>query len=250
MNSQPGNPLTLYKLQNNDNGAVTEMANYPDDYQNWSPYINSNDSSEKYFRSVEGELLIKHVKVKSTGQINRVTQIPNELADDWELIKEETSNFSPDIDPKIFDLTAESIEDNFENKIDEMLKDTNYRIVLVVRSLDFFGDFSLANDGWHFKKSIETEKYYKKFQSLYYDFKREHKVYTTILTSENDINKIDAFKQGLKTPVKLYFCADKELKTMIRSSPGLFLWKKDLVLGKWHYYDLPTFEEVKDNILN
>jgi uncharacterized membrane protein YphA (DoxX/SURF4 family) len=250
MNSQPGNPLTLYKLQNNDNGAVTEMANYPDDYQNWSPYINPNDSSEKYFRSVEGELLIKHVKVKSTGQINRVTQIPNELADDWELIKEETSNFSPDIDPKIFDLTAESIEDNFENKIDEMLKDTNYRIVLVVRSLDFFGDFSLANDGWHFKKSIETEKYYKKFQSLYYDFKREHKVYTTILTSENDINKIDAFKQGLKTQVKLYFCADKELKTMIRSSPGLFLWKKDLVLGKWHYYDLPTFEEVKDNILN
>ena len=70
------------------------------------------------------------------------------------------------------------------------------------------------------------------------------------MTSEDDINKIDAFKQGLKTQVKFYFCADKELKTMIRSSPGLFLWKKDLVLGKWHYYDLPTFEEVKDNILN
>lgn len=250
MSTKPGNPLILYKLKNINNGAVAEMANYPDDYQNWEPYINPEDSSEKYFRSVNEELTIKHIRVKSTNQLNRVTEIPEEMKNDWELIKEETNTFSPDIDPKIFDLTAESIEDNFENKIDEILNDTNYRLVLVVRNLDFFGEFNQANDGWHFKKSPKTEKYYTKFQSLYYDFKKEHKVYTTVLTSEDDINKIDAFKQGLKTRVKFYFCADKELKTMIRSSPGLFLWKKDLVLGKWHYYDLPTFEEVKDNILN
>ena len=250
MNTKPGNPLILYKLKNINNGAVAEMANYPDDYQNWEPYINPEDSLEKYFRSVDEELTIKHIRVKSTKQQNRVVEIPKEMTNDWELIKEETNTFSPDIDPKIFDLTAESIEDNFENKIDEILNDTNYRLVLVLRDLDFFGEFNQANDGWHFKKSPKAEKYYKQFQSLYYDFKREHKVYTTVLTSEDDINKIDAFKQGLKTQVKFYFCADKELKTMIRSSPGLFLWKKDLVLGKWHYYDLPTFEEVKDEILN
>ena len=250
MQKKPGNPLTLYKLQNINNGAVTEMANYPDDYQNWKPYINPEDSLEKYFRSVDEELTIKYIKVKSTGQKNRVTEIPDELSEDWEIIKEETNVYFPDLDPKIYDLTAESIEDNFENKINEMLNDTNFRLVLVIRDLDFFGDFNLANDGWHFKKSSENEKYYKQFQSLYYDFKKEHKVYTTILTSENDINKIDAFKQGLKTRVKFYFCDDKELKTMIRSSPGLFLWKKDLVLGKWHYYDFPTFNEIKEDILN
>ena len=250
MSIQPGNPLILYKLENIENGAITEMANYPDDYQNWKPYINPEDSSEKYFRSVDEKLTIKHIKVKSTGQLNRVTEIPDELSDEWELIKEETSLFTPDIDPKIYDLTAESIEDNFENKIGEMLNDTNYRLVLVIRNLDFFGNFNQANDGWHFKKSSEAEKYYKKFQSLYYDFKKEHKIYTTILTSENDINKIDAFKQALETRVKFYFCSDRELKTMIRSSPGLFLWKKDLVLGKWHYYEFATFEEIKDDIIN
>ena len=250
MSTQPGNPLILYKLENKNNGAVAEMTNYPDDYQNWKPYINPKDSSEKYFRSVDEELTIKHIKVKSTGQLNRVTEIPAELSEDWELIKEETEMFKPDIDPKIYDLTAESIEDNFENKIGEMLNDTNYRLVMVIRNLDFFGTFNQATDGWHFTKSSDAEKYYKQFQALYYDFKKEHKVYTTVLTSENDINKIDAFKQKLKTRVKFYFCSDKELKTMIRSSPGLFLWKKDLVLGKWHYYDFPTFEEIKENIIN
>ena len=105
------------------------------------------------------KLSIKHIKVKSTGQLNRVTEIPDELSDEWELIKEETSLFTPDIDPKIYDLTAESIEDNFENKIGEMLNDTNYRLVLVIRNLDFFGNFNKANDGWHFKKSSEAEKY-------------------------------------------------------------------------------------------
>jgi hypothetical protein len=37
---------------------------------------------------------------------------------------------------------------------------------------------------------------------------------------------------------------------MIRASPGLFLWKKDLVLGKWHYYDFPTLEDIKEDYLN
>ena len=250
MATKPGNPLTLYKLKNKENGAVVEMANYPDDYTNWEPFINPKDSSAKYFREVNEELSIKYIKVKSTGQQNKVTEIPKALKNDWELIKEETDIFFPEVDPKILDLRAESFEDNFENKIDIMLNDTNYRIVLIVRNLDFFGEFKAANDGWHFKKSSEGEKYYKQFQSLYYDFSEEKQVYTTILTSESDINRIDAFKQAMETSVKFYYCDDKELKTMIRSSPGLFLWKKDLVLGKWHYDDLPTFEDIKDDILN
>ena len=121
MQKKPGNPLTLYKLQNINNGAVTEMANYPDDYQNWKPYINPEDSLEKYFRSVDEELTIKHIKVKSTGQKNRVTEIPDELSEDWEIIKEETNVYFPDLDPKIYDLTAESIEDNFEISFDREL---------------------------------------------------------------------------------------------------------------------------------
>ena len=45
-------------------------------------------------------------------------------------------------------------------------------------------------------------------------------------------------------------CDDKELKTMIRATPGLFLWKKDLVLGKWHHFDFPSTDDINEEFLN
>ena len=248
METKKGNPLILYKLQHKQDGFVAEMASYPDDYQNWKPYVNPKDSTAPYFREVDGELNIKLIKIKSTGQENKVVEIPIELEDDWILLTDTTILFTPDSDPKITDLAAYSFEDE-EDKIQVMLNDSNYRFVLVVRDLSFFGEFALANDGWHFNKSIEGEKKYKKFQELYALNKIET-FYFSILTSEYDVNKIDAFRHEMKTKVKFYNCDDKELKTMIRASPGLFLWKKDLVLGKWHYYDFPTLEDIKKYFLN
>ena len=248
METKKGNPLILYKLQHKTNGVVAEMATYPDDYQNWEPYIDPKDSTAPYFREVDGELNVKFVKVKSTGQENKVIDIPNKLKDDWIVLKDTTILFTPDVDPKITDLSAYSFSDD-EDKIKIMLNDSNYRFVLVIRDLSFFGEFTQANDGWHFNKSTDGEKYYKKFQELY-QLNKEKTFYFSILTSEYDVNKIDAFRHEMKTKVKFYNCDDKELKTMIRSSPGLFLWKKDLVLGKWHYYDFPTFEDIKEDFLN
>ena len=34
------------------------------------------------------------------------------------------------------------------------------------------------------------------------------------------------------------------LKTIIRSNPGIALWKDGTVLGNWHHNDTPTATEV------
>ena len=248
MSIEKGNPLILYKLEHKTNGAIAEMAIYPDDYQNWKPYINPNDSVAPYFKNVEGELNIKYIKIKSTGQKNRVLEIPLELKNDWELLKDTTITFVSDIDPKIQDLTAYSF-DNEEDKIETMLTDSNFRFVMIIRDLSFFGEFIQTNDGLTFMKTTKGEEIYKKFQELY-KLNKTQTFYFSVLTSEYDNQKIQAFKHEMNTKVKFYNCDDKELKTMIRASPGLFLWKKDLVLGKWHHFDFPSTNDIKEEFLN
>ncbi len=62
----------------------------------------------------------------------------------------------------------------------------------------------------------------------------------------------DDFKEflqeyGLDIP---FFYADATvLKAMIRSSPGIMLLNDGTVLGKWHYNDTPTADEVKTLLL-
>jgi uncharacterized membrane protein YphA (DoxX/SURF4 family) len=45
-----------------------------------------------------------------------------------------------------------------------------------------------------------------------------------------------------------YTADDVVLKTMVRSNPGLILIRDGVVLGKWHYNDLPEYEVAIDSL--
>ena len=55
----------------------------------------------------------------------------------------------------------------------------------------------------------------------------------------------DSFIVATQAPYLFYTCDETTLKTMIRSNPGLFLLKDGVVVGKWHYNDIPTVDEIK-----
>ncbi len=71
----------------------------------------------------------------------------------------------------------------------------------------------------------------------------EGKVESFILTasSEETINK---FIHENQLPVPFYYADATVLKTIIRSNPGIALWKDGTVLGNWHHNDTPTADEV------
>ena len=245
MKVKKGNPLILYKLKNKENGVIVEIADFPDDYKNWEQYVDPSDSSAKFYREVDEILDIKYIEIKSTGQKTRVEEVPEEFKNDWIVYLDTTVLYTPDKDPKIMDLTAESLESG-EDKLQEMLADSTYRFMLVVRDLNFYGEFEETTDGIVFMKSAKGEKNYERVKKLFVESASEGFEYN-MLTTEVDYQKVQAFKHEMKTRVKFYSSNDIELKTMIRSSPGLILLKKDTVIGKWHYNDFPIFEEIKND---
>ncbi|MBK9735588.1 MAG: hypothetical protein IPO92_11715 [Saprospiraceae bacterium] len=42
---------------------------------------------------------------------------------------------------------------------------------------------------------------------------------------------------------------EKLLKTMMRSNPGIVLWKNGVLLHKWHFKKLPEWQTIKENFL-
>lgn len=63
---------------------------------------------------------------------------------------------------------------------------------------------------------------------------------------------VEQFKKDMKLDpyLEFYHADDVVLKTMIRANPGLMLLEDAYVLGKWHYNDIPDFNEIQKKYLS
>ncbi len=69
------------------------------------------------------------------------------------------------------------------------------------------------------------------------------KVDCFILTASGEAS-IDKFRHENQLAAPFYYSDATVLKTIVRSNPGIALWKDGTVLGNWHHNDTPTAEEV------
>ena len=68
------------------------------------------------------------------------------------------------------------------------------------------------------------------------------------MTASSD-EMIEEFRHEVQAAYPFYFTDETTLKTIVRSNPELLLLKRGTIIGKWHYNDFPTFEEIKQNLL-
>ena len=71
----------------------------------------------------------------------------------------------------------------------------------------------------------------------------EGKVDCLILTSSS-ADQMDAFRHENQMAVPFAFADVTVLKTIVRSNPGLSLWKDGVVLGNWHHNDTPAPADI------
>ncbi len=69
------------------------------------------------------------------------------------------------------------------------------------------------------------------------------KIEAYILTSSS-ADATERFRHENQLAVPFYFADATVLKTIIRSNPGIALWKDGTVLGNWHHNDTPTAADV------
>jgi hypothetical protein len=65
--------------------------------------------------------------------------------------------------------------------------------------------------------------------------------------SGSDWQKIDYFRHEVKATFEYYTVDETALKSVVRSNPGLVLLSQGVVVDKWAWRDIPTYEEFKAN---
>ncbi len=67
---------------------------------------------------------------------------------------------------------------------------------------------------------------------------------SVIGVTSSDYDDYEPFRHNFNAAFPFYRADNTVLRTMIRSNPGLMLIKAGAVLGKWHYHDIPTWDDV------
>jgi uncharacterized membrane protein YphA (DoxX/SURF4 family) len=164
-------------------------------------------------------------KNKQTGIEQKFdeTNYPWQDTINWQYVAMESKLIKKGYHPPIHDFTIEN--SSGDDVADFFLHDENYTLMLVAYNLDKsnkrrqtkineLADQAIKN-GWNF-------------------------ICLTSSTSEDIVQ----FEVLFNPPYEFFNCDEITLKTIIRSNPGLMLTKEGNILNKWHWRDIPKFDDL------
>lgn len=69
----------------------------------------------------------------------------------------------------------------------------------------------------------------------------------TVLLTSNSAQDAAAFSKKMKLFTEVFYADAVPLKSMVRANPGVMLLKNGVVINKWHYHSLPSFDELTED---
>lgn len=227
-------------------------------------------------------------KLRSNEDLSKVVELPNDVflkefaskyKGKWEVI--EQIKTEPVIKKtKISDFELSDLDGN--DFTEDFLMDENYSLMLVCHKLK--GEAVLENemvkdsvfrtdtvlvegtDSIVFVKSLdridqrEVSSYDYKWDPVYadkfnntinpfIDKANEAGIKTYLVAGGADAATLEDFEQDCGPKVQYLTADDILLKTIVRSNPGVVLWKNGKIVYKWHFKKLPTFDEIQQKFI-
>ena len=87
-----------------------------------------------------------------------------------------------------------------------------------------------------------NKKVFGKFNQL--SDQSEKRGYGFVCVTSSVADKVNAFREKYHINFDFYRADDTSIEAIIRSNPGLMLMKNGVVLAKWHYHDVPDFNDI------
>jgi hypothetical protein len=171
-----------------------------------------------------------HLKNKKTAETKVMTDkeyLKTAIWKDtnWEIVgNPESVLLKKGFEPKIRDLNIQDAQGNDYNQ--ELLSSPFYSLVIVAYNLEETDEQAIG-----------------RINALSANLIQNFNTRVILLTS-NPPQSAQAFAKKNKLVSELFYADGVPLKSMVRANPGVILLKNGTVVNKWHYHNLPKYEDL------
>ncbi len=170
---------------------------------------------------------LKHKKTGETKSMSDKDYMKLEVWKDenWEVVGEpEKKLIKKGYEVKIKDLIISDGSGTDYTK--ELVENPFYNLIIVAYNLNDVNEEAVA-----------------KTNALALNAVEQFNIRSVLLTS-NSAQDAAAFSKKMKLFMEVFYADAVPLKSMVRANPGILLLKNGVIVNKWHYHNLPSFNEL------
>lgn len=175
---------------------------------------------------------LKHKKTGATKKMTDKEYLKTQVWKDenWEIIGDpENKLIKKGYETKIKDLKITDSQGT--DYTSEIIENPYYNLVIVAWDLNHANTRALGN-----------------LNAIAINSAENYNIRSVLLTA-NSAEDADALSEKMKLVTEVFYADAVPLKSMVRSNPGLLLMKNGIVVNKWHFHTIPTYNELEKEYL-
>lgn len=175
-------------------------------------------------------LIMYQLKNKKTGAEQKMSDkdyLAKEVwkNEDWEVVgTPEKKLIKKGYDVKIKDLLITDASGTDYTK--ELIENPYYNLIIVTYDLNATNENAIGA-----------------LNALALNAAEQYHIRTVLLTS-NAARDAEVFSKKMKLFMEVFYADPVPLKSMVRANPGVLLLKDGVVVNKWHYHNVPSFDKL------